>query len=405
MALAVTEKLIQDLESLNSTVFTSEVERLRARDALFAALRRVQSPWDIVWDQNWVNPATNASVKTLIDAGIFSKWADAGGAAKTSTELAELVGADVLLIRRIMRQICGQHLVNETAEDTFSPTPWAKALAKDPTLASTYGKFYSHLNCPIFASLPYFLKERGFKNPTNVRDSNWQYWKGRDHDFFNDVTSEPELAAHFHDAMQCHSKYNLTPWLEIYPTENILKSGKYRPNCPLVVDIGGSKGHDLEKFHHRHPNIPIGSLILQDLPDVVEGLKLPEAITPQAYNFFEEQPVKGAAVYFLHNVLHDWPDERAMSILENVAGAMEKGFSKLLIHESLISSVRPLARVTTSDITMMACLSARERDESEWRVLIEKSGLQVIKIWRLPQSMESIIETEVAHNRSSQQSQ
>lgn len=394
--MATADKLIQDLQGVDANAFATQAERVRARDALFAALRRVQSPWDIVWDQNWVNPATNASVKTLIDAGIFSKWFEVGGTPKTSAELAQLVGADVLLIRRMMRQVSGQHLVTETAEDTFAPTPWAKALAEDPALTSVYGKFYSRLNGPMFMSLPYFLKERGFNNPTDGTDCNWHYWKDTKDGFFHDVTAEPELAAHFHDAMQCHSKYNLTPWPEVYPTDNILIAGKAKPDRALVVDIGGSKGHDLEKFYVRHPDIPNGSLILQDLPEVVKDLKLSKAISPQGYDFFTEQPVKGAAAYFMHNVLHDWTDEKATSILKTVAGAMEKGYSRLLIHESLISAVKPLARVTTSDITMMACLSAQERDEGEWRKLIENAGLKVVKIWRPAQSVESIIEIEVA---------
>jgi hypothetical protein len=47
-----------------------------------------------------VSGAINAAVKTLIDAGVFKKWAEAGGEAITCTKLAELTGADVLLIRK-----------------------------------------------------------------------------------------------------------------------------------------------------------------------------------------------------------------------------------------------------------------------------------------------------------------
>jgi hypothetical protein len=92
------DQLLSNLEGINSSSFANEAERVRARDALFEALRRVQSPWDIVWDHNWVAPATNASIKTLIEAGVFKKWAESGGKAKTCTELAELTGADELLI-------------------------------------------------------------------------------------------------------------------------------------------------------------------------------------------------------------------------------------------------------------------------------------------------------------------
>ncbi|KAG5991772.1 hypothetical protein E4U43_003939 [Claviceps pusilla] len=393
-----TDQLLASLSNISASSFANEAERIRVRDGLFETLRRVQSPWDIVWDHNWVNLATNASVKTLIDAGVFTKWAEHGHTPQTSDQLAELVGAPVMVIRRMLRQISGQHLVTETAEDTFAPTAWARALAEDQALPSTYGTFYSELNVPMFVGLPSFLRQRAYENPTDVADGNWQFCTGTPRGFFDDVMARPDLAKDFHDAMRCHSRYNLAPWPDMYPTDTIVEAGRANPARKLVVDIGGSRGHDLEKFHARHPDIPDGSLILQDLPEAVQDLQLqlPKAVQVQGYDFFTEQPVKGARAYFMHNVLHDWADDKAMVILETVSRAMERGFSRLLIHESLVSAVKPLARVTTSDITMMACVSAQERDEDEWRALVERAGLRVMKIWRRAQSVESVIEAEVA---------
>lgn len=94
----------------------------------------------------------------------------------------------------------------------------------------------------------------------------------------------------------------------------------------------------------------------------------------------------------MHNVLHDWPDDSATKILEDIVSAIEKGHSKLLIHKSFISRIKPLARVTVSDITVMTCLPAKERTESEWGEIIRSSGLRIVKIWKLPQSVESVIE-------------
>ncbi|KAL5348689.1 hypothetical protein ACLOAV_006107 [Pseudogymnoascus australis] len=385
-----TDRLIKNLQGIDESAFANEAERVRVRDALFEALRKVQSPWDIVWDHIWVSGATNASVKTLIDAGVFKKWAERGGSPKTCEKLADLTGTDELLIKRMMRQLAGQHLVIETGEDIYAATPWAMALASDPALSAVYGEFYAQLNNPMFKSLPYFLGERGFENPTDVNDCNWQYWTKTSNNLFADLSINPAMANDFHAAMQCHSKYNLTPWPEVYPTSTVVRAIK--PGRALVVDIGGSKGHDLEKFRLCHPDIPEGSLILQDLPDVLKDVQVDPAILAQGYDFFTPQPVKGARIYFMHNVLHDWPDDSAIKILKNVASAMEKNYSKLLIHESLISRVNPLARVTVSDITMMACLASKERTEIEWGEIIENSGLRIVKIWRPPQSVESVIE-------------
>ncbi|KAK4096527.1 S-adenosyl-L-methionine-dependent methyltransferase [Parathielavia hyrcaniae] len=402
------DQLIASLQGIDANSFANEAERVRARDAVFEALRRIQSPWDIAWDHNWVSGAINASIKTLIDAGVFQKWAEAGGEAITCAKLAELTGADALLIRRMMRAIAGQHLVTEVASDTYERTPWARTLAEDAPFPNLYGGFYHELNNPMFRSLPLYLKQAGFKNPTNVNDCNFQFWRGEGANMFHYVGTNPLLTSDFNDAMECHSKYNLTPWVDVYPTDTAVAAAQERGSgsgsgaSPLVVDIGGGKGHDLKKFLARHPDLPAGSLVLQDLPDILKGvpedLAADAAISVQPHDFFTPQPdgARGARLYFMHNVLHDWPDETARQILGQLAPAMEKGYSRLLIHESLVSSEKPLSRVTVSDITMMACLAAAERSEEQWRELIASAGMRVVKIWRPVQSVESIIEAELA---------
>ncbi|KAI1081062.1 O-methyltransferase [Whalleya microplaca] len=402
--MASADQVLANLREIDASSFTNEAERVRVRDALFEALRKVQSPWDIAWDHNWVNGATNAAIKTLIDAGVFKKWEETGGKPTTCDEFAKLTGADAVLIRRMMRCIAGQNLVVETAEDTYARTPWAKALAQDTSFPGMYGGFYHELNNPMFRTLPFYLKETGFKNPANVDDCNFQYWRGAGANMFQYCGTNPALTSDFNDAMECHSKYNLTPWPEVYPTADKVVSGAH-PDRALVVDVGGGKGHDLRKFLARHrDDVPAGSLVLQDLPDILKSAEASvqadaaeaRAIVVQAHDFFTPQPVVGARVYFMHNVLHDWPDPTARLILENIAAAMERGYSKLLIHESLVTDVKPLSRVTVSDLTMMACLAAAERTETQWRDLVSSAGLRVVKIWRPAQSVESVIEVELA---------
>ncbi|CBY02476.1 hypothetical protein LEMA_P012630.1 [Plenodomus lingam JN3] len=43
----------------------------------------------------------------------------------------------------------------------------------------------------------------------------------------------------------------------------------------------------------------------------------------QKHNMFKEQPVKGAEIYLLRTIIHDWPDEEAISILRRLVAAME----------------------------------------------------------------------------------
>ncbi|KAK7740598.1 hypothetical protein SLS62_011099 [Diatrype stigma] len=392
--------IIQALEAINADSFADTNERHRVEDALVAALNRVRTPWDIGWNHVWVNAPTNASIKILIDAGIFKKWVENGSKPQTTDELAEFTSTDPALIRRLLRQLASQHLILETAEDTYAPSPWAIRLGTDPAFPSVYGTFYHDTILPLLGSLPSFIKETGFKNPRDSDNCTFQYVRGPGTSYFDWVSRDPLHNAEFADAMECHSRGNLTAWVDLYPTSTLLRGAK--PDRPLVVDIGGSKGHDLEKFRLKHADaLPDGSLVLEDLPGILQDVRIGDdrraiAVTP--YDFLTPQPVRGARAYFLHIVLHDWPDDVCVRILRNVAAAMEPGYSKLLIHETLVADVRPSPRVTATDISMMAIFASAERSEREWRRLIETDGLglRVVKIWNPHQTMESIIEVELA---------
>ena len=95
-------------------------------------------------------------------------------------------------------------------------------------------------------------------------------------------------------------------------------------------------------------------------------------------------------------ILHDWPEVKAKEILFNLTTAMEKGYSKVLILESLIGHGKLHPHVTSSDITMMMAFSARERTVARWETLLESAGLKLVKVWQYPASQESIIEAELA---------
>lgn len=92
----------------------------------------------------------------------------------------------------------------------------------------------------------------------------------------------------------------------------------------------------------------------------------------------------------------DWPDETAETILKNTATAMEKGYSKLLIYEAVVSDRKPNPRSVATDLIMMSLLSGKERTETDWKQLFTRAGLRVVKIWSSARCSESIIEAELA---------
>ena len=60
---------------------------------------------------------------------------------------------------------------------------------------------------------------------------------------------------------------------------------------------------------NKYPQVP-GRLVLQDRPSVIEGIEqLDPIIERMEYDFYLEQPLKAARAYYMHSVLHDWPDD------------------------------------------------------------------------------------------------
>ncbi|KAF2462778.1 S-adenosyl-L-methionine-dependent methyltransferase [Lindgomyces ingoldianus] len=118
------------------------------------------------------------------------------------------------------------------------------------------------------------------------------------------------------------------PQISDYPTD---------PEQILIVDVGGSFGHDIIDFHAAFPNLP-WKLVLQDLPATISAIApdFPKDIQAQTHDFFTSQPVEHAKIYYLHMILHDWPDDSCRKILSNIITLMKNGYSKILLSEIVI---------------------------------------------------------------------
>lgn len=103
----------------------------------------------------------------------------------------------------------------------------------------------------------------------------------------------------------------------------------------------------------------------------------------------------GSRAYYMHSVLHDWPDEFCLKILARIKEAMKPGYSKLLINENVIPAVKADWQATSLDLMMMTLLSSRERTENDWRNLLSIAGLKVTNIWSVANGVESLIECEL----------
>ena len=139
-------------------------------------------------------------------------------------------------------------------------------------------------------------------------------------------------------------------------------------------------------------------LILQDLQVVIDDVKgIDPSIELMGHDFLAEQPVKGARAYFMHSIMHDWPDDVCTKILARLSEAMKPGYSKILIFECVIPPTGAHWEATAEDVLMMTQLSAGERTEGQWRNLVEGSdiNLKITGFWKCARpDVEVIIECE-----------
>jgi ubiquinone/menaquinone biosynthesis C-methylase UbiE len=125
-----------------------------------------------------------------------------------------------------------------------------------------------------------------------------------------------------------------------------------------VVDVGGGLGDTAVEIVR---NTSQTVCVVQDLPDVIEeatdkmAADVRERISLMPHNFFEEQPVKDADVFFLRWILHDWSDENAVRILRALIPALKTG-SKVIIQEFIVpeSGTVPLYFEKTIRYVLMA---------------------------------------------------
>lgn len=208
---------------------------------------------------------------------------------------------------------------------------------------------------------------------------------------FEWLRSDPRRWEAFQQAMSINPQARV-PWFTVFPLEAELGTFlESSTGAPAFVDIGGGFGHQCGALASAFPRLK-GRLVLQDMPQTIAIAPPLDGVQATAHDFFEQQPVKGAKFYYLRNVLHDWPHDKAVAILSRVREAMGPD-SQLLIDEIVVPNSRAHWQATCMDMLMMMGVGARERTVDEWVELLDGAGLRVVRIHTyLPKHQDSIIQ-------------
>jgi hypothetical protein len=144
---------------------------------------------------------------------------------------------------------------------------------------------------PLASKMRQYLRQ---KKPCSISETLPAYDFAMEETVWETLKKNNEWKKGFDDNMTARNKMLSIPWHLKYPTKERLASWQTRNAKPVVVDIGGNQGIDLQRFADSFPTLDC-ELILQDLPETLKGIpgSLHPKINPTAYDFFTEQIVKG----------------------------------------------------------------------------------------------------------------
>jgi len=199
---------------------------------------------------------------------------------------------------------------------------------------------------------------------------------------------EPKLSAIFNNAMTAWSAPAVAAALKAYDFGGI----------GVLVDVAGGHGHVLTSILQAYPAM---RGVLFDLDHVIAGAgPLIDAAGVAARcetsigDFFTAVPTGGDA-YIMKNIIHDWDDDRAITILKKIRTAFEgRKNGRVLLLESVIPPGNQPDFGKLIDIEMLLMPGGRERTAEEFRALFDRAGFELTRI--VPtESPLSIVEARV----------
>ena len=161
-----------------------------------------------------------------------------------------------------------------------------------------------------------------------------------------------------------------SPPLMIFQTLIPLSTSAERPaTCfrPCLSLHAGPRGILFDRPH-----------VVKDAPVLLDAKGVRDRITIESGDFFTSVP-GGADAYILSHIIHDWGEERCLTILGHVRKAMDPA-SRLLIVEMVLPPGDIAHPGKMLDMVMLVQLGGQERTESEYASLLSKAGFRLTQV-------------------------
>ena len=344
-------------------------------------------------------------LKVADDIELFKHVGLQGSTFKSIDALAALTSVEPALLKRIARHLAARNVLVDNV--SAAPGSYYGATHISEALATREGssgiRHTCHVYISAFLEMPEFLRENGYRTPSDSRNGIFQQRHGLAGLTWFECLQRPEngqLAEDFNLLMRFTTKGRRS-FLDVCDVASLLQgrgAASGEASKHLFVDIGGGTGTDAMDFRARFVDVP-GMVELQELDGVIEAARTTgvegRGVSLRAHDFFAAQPVRGSRFYFMGSVLHDWPDADGKRILERVVAAMGAGYSTLLLSENVLPDANCHPHLSAIDLTMMTTLASKERNEEDWRQLLESAGLRILRIHTIPSCLKSVLECEL----------
>ncbi|MGA6205582.1 methyltransferase [Nocardia testacea] len=193
-------------------------------------------------------------------------------------------------------------------------------------------------------------------------------------DFFGFLAGRPELSERFNATMRQVS----LPIAQLVPV-----SYDFTP-YDTIIDIGGGDGTLLSQIlrgAHAVRGVVFDSPTgVAEATTTLTAAGVADRCRIESGDFFAAVP-EGGNLYVLKNILHDWDDERCVTILRSCHKAMGPD-GRLLIVESVLPDVvdtsDPAPYLT--DISMLVNMGGQERTRCEYEELCRSAGFAVVAV-------------------------
>ena len=319
----------------------------------------------------------------------------------TYTDLSDRANVPESQLKSVLRMAAAHGFLSEVTPLKISHSPTSALIASDPSFYD-WARWLTNYSVP---SAYHFADATQKWGKTEVKNETaFNIAMNVEVPFFGYLKENAKMNSMFSSYMRNVASSEATSFKHMISG---FDWGSITPGSK-VVDVGGSGGHGSRALASAFPRL---NFVVQDLPDTIENAKVAlnadewslhaDRVRFMSHDFFTPQPVVDGDIYFLRMIIHDWPDETAITILAHLRNAMKKTGARIVIMDTILPqpgtvSLLQERQLRVRDLTMMQVFNAKEREYDTWKTLVEKAGLRIIHVEQPEGSNMGLLELGLA---------